>query len=221
MVIDHVVMLVPDAVWKTKELRDRHGLGSERGPYHPFAGTRNHSVPLTPPAYLEFLTIENREVAETTESGHRVLACEAAGFGLFAWSVLVGDLEAVSERLAIAILDYTIPHGDGTSARGEGHPGVASATTDGSSLVSEGLTLVAVLELGLQRPTGKSVRKLDACVLERAHDRLAGGSTHPSSRPLGAVRVEHADPDVAVVVAFKANVDVSFARVGLEQVKHQ
>jgi hypothetical protein len=43
-----------------------------------------------------------------------VLACEAAGFGLFAWSVLTDDLEAVSERLSIEIHDYTIPHGDGT-----------------------------------------------------------------------------------------------------------
>jgi hypothetical protein len=66
-----------------------------------------------------------------------------------------------------------------------------------------------------------SVRKLDACLLERAHDRLAGGSTHPSSWPVGAVRVEHADPYVAVMVAFKPNVDVPLARVGFEQVEHQ
>jgi hypothetical protein len=67
MVIDHIVMLVEDAVEAAKELRNRHGLGSERGPYQPFAGTRNHMVPLTPPSYLEFLTIENRKAAETTE----------------------------------------------------------------------------------------------------------------------------------------------------------
>jgi hypothetical protein len=114
MVIDHVVMLVPDALEGARELRDRHGLGSERGLYHPFAGTRNHTVPLTPLTYLEFLTIEDRKVAETTEAGRKVLACEAAGFGLFSWAVLIDDLEAVSERLAIEIIDYTIPHGDGT-----------------------------------------------------------------------------------------------------------
>ena len=126
MAIDHVVMLVPDADQAAKDLRERHGLGSERGPYQPFAGTRNHSVPLKPPAYLEFLTIENREVAETTEAGRTVLACEAAGFGLFSWAVLVDDLEAVSERLAIDIVDYTIAHGDGTlrgwrTVTGSGH----------------------------------------------------------------------------------------------------
>ena len=64
-------MLVPDAVEAAKELRERHGLGSARGGYHAFAGTRSHSVPLNPPSYLEFLTIENREVAETTESDGR------------------------------------------------------------------------------------------------------------------------------------------------------
>ena len=114
MVIDHVVTLVPDAVEAERELRDRHGLGSERGPYHSFTGTRNHMVPLRPPSYLEFHTIENREAAEATESGRRTLACEAAGFGLLAWSVLVDDLEAVSDRLGIEIHDYTIPHSDGT-----------------------------------------------------------------------------------------------------------
>ena len=89
-------------------------LGSEPGPYLPFAGTRGHSVPLEPPAYLEFHTIEDRDAAEATETGRRVLAVEAAGGGLFSWCVRVDDLEAVSKRLDIEIFDYTIPHGDGT-----------------------------------------------------------------------------------------------------------
>jgi hypothetical protein len=114
MVIDHVVMLVPDAAEAAEQLRQRHGIGSEQGAYQPFAGTRNHNVPLEPPSYLEFLTIENREAAENAESGRVVLACEAAGFGLFAWAVRVKDLEAVSRRVDIEIFDYTIPHGDGT-----------------------------------------------------------------------------------------------------------
>ncbi len=91
------------------------GTGSVRNvtPY-PRAGTRHHFLPLEPPAYLELLTIENREVAESTEDGRRALACEAAGYGLFAWAVLVDDLEGVSKRLGLEITDYTIPHGDGT-----------------------------------------------------------------------------------------------------------
>jgi hypothetical protein len=114
MVIDHVVMLVPDAAHTAEELRSKHGLGSEQSAYLALAGTRGHNVPLEPPAYLEFHTIEDREVAQHTEAGRTALACEAAGFGLFSWSVRVEDLEAVSERLGIEIFDYTVPHGDGT-----------------------------------------------------------------------------------------------------------
>ena len=114
MVIDHVAMLVPDAARAAEDLRRRYGLGSEPGPYLPFAGTRGHSVPLEPPAYLEFHTIEDRDAAESTETGRRVLAVEAAGGGLFSWCVRVDDLGAVSRRLGIEIFDYTTPHGDGT-----------------------------------------------------------------------------------------------------------
>jgi catechol 2,3-dioxygenase-like lactoylglutathione lyase family enzyme len=114
VVIDHVVLVVEDAQETADQLRARHGLGSERGVYHSFIGTRNHNVPLEPPAYLEYLTIENREVAERTEAGRRALACEAAGFGLLAWAVRVDDLEAVAERLGIELVDRTVPQPDGT-----------------------------------------------------------------------------------------------------------
>jgi hypothetical protein len=114
MVIDHVAMLVLDAADAAEDLRRRYGLGSEPGPYLPFAGTRGHSVPLEPPAYLEFHTIEDRDAAESTETGRHVLAVEAAGGGLFSWCVRVDDLEAISRRLGIEIFDYTTPHGDDT-----------------------------------------------------------------------------------------------------------
>jgi hypothetical protein len=114
VVIDHVAMLVPDAARMADELRATYGLGSERGAYLAIAGTRTHTVPLAPPAYLEFHTIEDRRVAEETMSGRTALACEAAGFGLFSWSVRVDDLETVSQRLGIEIFDYTIPREDGT-----------------------------------------------------------------------------------------------------------
>ena len=117
IVIDHVAMLVRDFEETARELREHHGLGAERGSYQPLSGTRSHMVPLEPPAYLELLTIEDRQAAEATTAGRRALACEAAGFGLFAWGVLVDDLEAVSERLEIEIFDYTIRHGDGTLRR--------------------------------------------------------------------------------------------------------
>lgn len=114
MVVDHVVQLVADAARAEQQLRDEFGLGLVRGPYQPFAGTRNHTVPLHFPQYLEVLTIEEREVAMATPDGQAVLTCERRGFGVFSWSVLVNDLEAVSSRVGIAIHDSTIPHGDGT-----------------------------------------------------------------------------------------------------------
>ena len=114
MVIDHVVMLVPDAAALAETLRDVHGLGSERGAYMPFAGTRGYDVPLIPPAYVEVLGVEDRVAATKSESGRRALVCEARGGGLLGWAVLADDLNAVSRRLGIEIFDYTIAHGDGT-----------------------------------------------------------------------------------------------------------
>lgn len=107
-------LLVPDATVAARELRKQHGLGSERGPYLPFAGTRGYNVPLIPPAYVEILAIEDRAAAESSKSGRDALACEAAGFGVLAWSVLVDDLKAISQRVGREIFDYTIPHEDGT-----------------------------------------------------------------------------------------------------------
>ena len=114
MVIDHVVVLAPDGAAAADALRKQHGLGWERGPYLPFAGTRAYTVPLAPPTYIEILEIEDREAAGSSQSGRNALACAAAGYGLLAWSVRVDDLEAVSARVDREIFDYTIPHGDGT-----------------------------------------------------------------------------------------------------------
>jgi Glyoxalase-like domain len=114
MIIDHVVFVVRDPVKAAQELFERHGLGSERGDYHTFSGTRNWSVPLTPLTYLELLSIEDRTVAEGSEVGRQVIAREEAGGGLVAWAVLVDDVTVVSERLGIDIFDYTIVDDNGT-----------------------------------------------------------------------------------------------------------
>lgn len=114
MVIDHVAILVDDAAETAKELRERYGLGSERGGYLDIAGTRVHTVWLQPPQYLEFHTIENRHVAESTNAGRVALSRAAAGSRMIGWAVLVDDLDAVSQRLGIEIFDYTVPQADGT-----------------------------------------------------------------------------------------------------------
>jgi hypothetical protein len=114
MIIDHVAILVDDPALTARELRDLHGLGSERGEYLELAGTRMHTVWLQPPQYLEFHTIENRDVAEATNAGGIALARKEAGSRMSGWAVLVDDLEAVAQRLGIEIFDYTIPQDDGT-----------------------------------------------------------------------------------------------------------
>ena len=114
MHIDHVAMLVPDASQATAELRRRHGLGAERGMFYECAGTRHWFVPLESPQGLELLEIEDREAALSGPDGQAVLDCEARGFGLFSWCVLVDDLERVSQLLRSPIFDYTVPQPDGT-----------------------------------------------------------------------------------------------------------
>jgi hypothetical protein len=114
MIVDHVAFLVDDPVLTARELRDEYGLGSERGEYLELAGTRMHTVWLQPPQYLEFHTIENRDVAVATNAGRIALACEETGSRMIGWAVLVDDLEAVAQRLGIEIFDYTLPQEDGT-----------------------------------------------------------------------------------------------------------
>jgi hypothetical protein len=114
MLIDHIAMLVPDARRVTSQLRRRFGLGAIRGMYYERAGTRHWFVPLEPPQGLEVLEIEDRAAALRGPDGRAVLDCEARGFGLFSWCVLVDDLDNVSRRLRIPIHDYTLPQPDGT-----------------------------------------------------------------------------------------------------------
>jgi hypothetical protein len=114
VVIDHVCWLVADADTTTERLRQSFGLSVETGRYYPRAGTQHFNVWLRPPQLLEFMIIVDRQAAQETEAGRSVLACEARGYGLFSWAVLVDDLEAVSERLAAPIDDYTAVQSDGT-----------------------------------------------------------------------------------------------------------
>lgn len=114
MIIDHVVYVVRDPIQASQEFFERHGLGAERGDFHTFSGTRNWSVPLTPPTYLELLSVEDRTVAESSKVGRQVIAIEETGGGLATWAVLVDDVTAHSRRLGIDIFDYMIVDEHGT-----------------------------------------------------------------------------------------------------------
>jgi hypothetical protein len=111
--IDHVTSVVEDPVAACDELRETYGLGSERSGYLAYAGARSWLVPLRPPSYLEFLSVEDEEAAQRSAVGRQLLDRRKDGGGLVAWSVLVEDLTRVSERLGIPIFDYTKVDDDG------------------------------------------------------------------------------------------------------------
>jgi hypothetical protein len=107
MTIDHVTSVVEDPVDACNQLREAHGIGSERSGYLDYAGARSWLVPLRPPSYLELLSIEDEAAARMSTAGRQLLNRLDTGGGLVAWSVLVDDLTRVSERLDIPIFDYT------------------------------------------------------------------------------------------------------------------
>lgn len=111
--IDHLCWLVDDPR-ATAAAVQSYGLGCEAGMYYPRAGTQHWTVPLRFPQLLEFMTIVNRDDAATGDVGPEVLAAEASGGGLFAWAVLVDDLEAVASRHGLEVDDYTLAQPDGT-----------------------------------------------------------------------------------------------------------
>ncbi len=113
MQIDHVCWLVEDPDKTLAELASM-GLGALKGMYYKEGGTQHWNVWLSPPQYLEFMSIVNREDAAKGSAGSAILGCEQRGFGLFWWAVLVDNLEEISERLGITINDYTLKQPDGT-----------------------------------------------------------------------------------------------------------
>ncbi len=105
--IDHVTSVVEDPVAACHQLREKHGIGSERSGYLEYAGARSWLVPLQPPSYLELLSIEDETAALKSAVGSQLLERRKRGGGLVAWSVLVNDLKRVSDRLDLPIFDYT------------------------------------------------------------------------------------------------------------------
>ena len=96
VVVDHVTFVgephVPD------------GFGAPRpSGYLAHLGARSHSLPLAPPAYLEWLVVDDPTVAARTETGRRVLATR----GIVAWTVRVNDIEAVSRRVGVPVFAGT------------------------------------------------------------------------------------------------------------------
>ena len=105
MLVDHVTYVSPDAARMAAELRERHGLGTERNGYLPHIGCRSWSVPLTPPSYLEILEAENRDAAAATPLGRSILDLADVGGGLIAWCVVSEDVDEVAARVGVTPYD--------------------------------------------------------------------------------------------------------------------
>ena len=111
--IDHVTSVVEDPTEACRHLLDAYGIGSERSSYLTYAGATSWIAPLLPPSYLEMLSIEDEDVAEASAVGRQLLDRRRGGGGVIAWSILVDDLESVSQRVGISIFDYTKQDHDG------------------------------------------------------------------------------------------------------------
>jgi hypothetical protein len=105
VLVDHVTYVSPDAAAMAADLRERHGLGTERNGYLPHVGARSWSVPLAPPSYLEILEVETPDVAAGSPLGRSLLDVRDAGGALVAWCVVADDLAAVAARTGIAPYD--------------------------------------------------------------------------------------------------------------------
>jgi hypothetical protein len=99
--LDHVTFVAADGDAFGERLRSEHGLGWFAGGYLDHLGARSHNVPLRPPHYLEWLTVEDRDVAEQSDTGRTVLEAHDRGGGYVAWTVVARDLDAVAARLGI------------------------------------------------------------------------------------------------------------------------
>jgi hypothetical protein len=99
--IDHIILAVADLDAAARSLRERTGLAAIPGGTHPDWGTANAVVPLRG-AYLELVTVADPAVAAGTAFGRAVAA---AGDGALAgWAVGVDDVDAVADRLGVAVV---------------------------------------------------------------------------------------------------------------------
>jgi hypothetical protein len=94
---DHVILCVQDFAAASARLRREHGLVAMPGGVHPF-GSRNWSVALEPPQYLELLGVDDRDVLARSPFGLWLLGEIERGDHLVGWAVSTDDIDAVAAR---------------------------------------------------------------------------------------------------------------------------
>ena len=116
MRVDHVIYATADLDAAAGRIESELGLGSVPGGRHEGLGTHNRIVPLGG-GYLELMVVADEPEAASNELGRHLMAhLDQVGDGLFAWSVLVDDVDAIADRLGT-----TSPAGRARGADGAAH----------------------------------------------------------------------------------------------------
>jgi Glyoxalase-like domain len=106
-------------------LWEAFGLASVAGGRHPAWGTGNRIVPLSE-AYVELLAVADPAVAATTSIGRWIEEASRDGDRLVAWCVATDDVDAVADRLGLAVTpgSRTLPDGRTVAWRSAGFDAV-------------------------------------------------------------------------------------------------
>ena len=101
LMVDHVVIGVPDLDDAAATLLVRHGLIAAPGGRHPRFGTANRIVPLGT-SYLELVAVDDAEAAARNPFGTWVaeMADDRAAWG---WALRTTDIEATAARLGLDV----------------------------------------------------------------------------------------------------------------------
>ena len=128
--VDHIIYAVDDLEAAGRQFYEEFGLASIEGGRHPAWGTANRIVPFGT-AYLELITVVDRDVAAFSHFGRPVMDAIAAGRHLVGWVVATDDLEAISRRLGLDVSRGARTSPDGTTLSWQ-LAGVARALTTGA-----------------------------------------------------------------------------------------
>ena len=101
LMVDHVVIGVPDLDDAAATLLVRHGLIAAPGGRHPLFGTANRIVPLGT-SYLEIVAVDDPDVAAQNPFGTWIaeMADDRAAWG---WALRSSDIEATAARLGLDV----------------------------------------------------------------------------------------------------------------------
>jgi hypothetical protein len=100
--LDHVLVAVDNLGAAARAVEERHGLASVEGGRHPGWGTANRIVPLGE-TYLELIAVVDEAEAAGSVFGSWVAAGATAAGQPLGWAARTGDLDAIADRLGLAV----------------------------------------------------------------------------------------------------------------------